>query len=507
MGIAGIHASRDIHTFQNVGTFLKTGLKGASIQNMRLDITSREEFRSCLPTLVANVADFGDRSAPEPVRAMSAWLINQGAQQLGVKLNSPDSFYRAMALGKFDRQLAVPAINIRGNSLDTARAVFSAANELGVGAFISEIARSEIGYTNQQGREYAAVNQAAAMLEGWTGPLFLQGDHIQLSAEKVGKGGADEEKEQAAHSALIRSLLTYGFGSIDLDMSPFEKRNNAELSFDEQQRVNYDLTARKIWEIRDLERELELPYTVMLGGETGEVGKMNTRREDIEAYANGLVRALDEIRNETGLTLESIRKIAVQTGTSHGGITLPDGSKAEVKIDFGVLAMAREASKRFGWAGPVQHGASTLPDAAFSNFVTSGAAEVHLATGFQDIIFDTGIVKVPGLQSMIEKFLVSKLIGEWKDGQTFAQFAKGSRKKANGPFKFEMWTMPEEVRQLVSNVLRAKFAFLFGALCVTDTRDLVSQHVSDINFTLPYPAKETAEVQQTTDDGGKDLAD
>jgi len=39
--------------------------------------------------------------------------------------------------------------------------------------------------------------------------------------------------------------------------------------------------------------------------------------------------------------------------------------------------------------GAVQHGASTLPDDMFDLFPKKGTMEVHLATGFQNIIFDS----------------------------------------------------------------------------------------------------------------------
>ena len=146
-----------------------------------------------------------------------------------------------------------------------------------------------MGYTHQSPAEYAAVLQAAAMLEGFEGPLFLQGDHVQLKSAPVREGGEGASKEINAHKRLIQELLAAGFGSIDLDMSPFERRTEESLSFEEQQAENARLTAEKIADVRALEKKLGIPWTVMLGGETGEVGKMNTRKEDLEAYAEGII--------------------------------------------------------------------------------------------------------------------------------------------------------------------------------------------------------------------------
>ena len=363
-----IHASSAVRTFYRSVPELMQHIGGsAHIQaaEEKLVINNRSEFLAHLPTIAANAVDFGTRGAPIWVNEISAWMINQGAQQFGVKLNSPDAFYKAIAEGKVEKRFAIPAFNIRGATLDTARAMFAAAKENNVGALIVEISRSEMRYTAQIPQEFSAVIQAAAMLEGWEGPLFLQGDHIQLNAEKVRQGGAIMEGEIVQHKVLIHQLLDAGFGSIDLDMSPFERRDEA-VSFDEQQKENYKLTVERILMVRRLEREMRIPYTVMLGGETGEVGKLNTRREDIVAYAEGMKRLLAKAQAELGMPVEGIRKIAVATGTTHGGITLPDGSKAPVDIDFGVLAMARKVALEYGWAGPVQHGASTLPEENFN---------------------------------------------------------------------------------------------------------------------------------------------
>ena len=84
-----------------------------------------------------------------------------------------------------------------------------------------------------------------------------------------------------------------------------------------------------------------------------------------------------------------LSKISIQTGTSHGGVVLPDGSIANVNLDFGILLkLSRAARSAYGMGGTVQHGASTLPENAFGKFVESEAIEVHLATNFQNIIFD-----------------------------------------------------------------------------------------------------------------------
>src|SRR5437899_12075865 len=90
-----------------------------------------------------------------------------------------------MAMGRGEvRAFTVPAFNIRALTFDSARALFRAAMRHNVGAFIFEIARSEIGYTEQRPAEYSACVLAAAMREDYRGAVFIQGDHFQASAKK-----------------------------------------------------------------------------------------------------------------------------------------------------------------------------------------------------------------------------------------------------------------------------------------------------------------------------------
>jgi fructose/tagatose bisphosphate aldolase len=504
IGANMVHQTSAIKVFTNRADLLSNGLKGAAISEGVLRIDDADAFRGSLPTLAANAADFGDRSAPADVQALARWIICEGAQQLKVKPASPQEVYVAIAEGRIDRIMSFPAVNIRVGTLDTARAMFKAAKDNNVGALIAEIARSEMGYTRQSPAEYAAVLQAAAMLEGFEGPLFLQGDHVQLKAKPVTEGGAAATKEIDAHKTLIREILAAGFGSIDLDMSPFERRTEESLSFDEQQAENARLTAEKIADVRGLEKELGIPWTVLLGGETGEVGKMNTRKEDLEAYAEGIIANMKRLEIDPAL---GIRKIAVNDGTAHGGTPLPDGSVADVSIAFDILKMAADFGKKYGWAGSVQHGASTLPNNAFSLFPQHKAVEVHLATGFQNITFDSGIYKVKGAQSEIEQFLADKFRGDWKAGKTFAQFAYSTRKQATGPFKWMVWTMPEDVRAKVAEILYDQFAFLFGQLGVVDTKELVAKHTTIHDFHLPFPEETaTSAVSSGKEDTG-DMAD
>src|SRR5262249_11010474 len=132
---------------------------------------------------------------------------------------------------------------------------------------------------------------------------------------------------------------------------------------------------------------------------------------------------------------EGISKISVQTGTSHGGVPLPDGSIAEVKIDFAALERCSElARERYHMAGAVQHGASTLPAELFDRFPKLGTCEIHLATEFQNMIYDHPQFPTDLKRTIYEK-LRTAAADERKASDTDEQFFYKTRKKALGMFK------------------------------------------------------------------------
>jgi fructose/tagatose bisphosphate aldolase len=415
---------------------------------------------------LVHTAVFGDGAAKADARR----AIHLEARRRGAVPSSIYDFY--MAVGREEvRPFTVPAFNIRTLTYDATRAIFRAAMRHDVGAFIFEIARSEIGYTEQRPGEYAACVLAAALREGFRGPVFIQGDHFQASAKKW----ATEEGrtgEMKALESLIDEAIAAEFYNIDIDTSTL-----VDLSFetrDEQQRANYEGTAHLTRYIREREPE---GMTISVGGEIGEVGKYNTHPEEVRAYMNGLLRLLGG--------LIGISKISVQTGTAHGGVPLADGSIAQAKIDFEVLRQTTEICRReYHIAGAVQHGASTLPESVFNKFPESKAVEIHLATGFQNMVLDAPTLPAE-IKEAIREFCFANAADERKPGQTDEQFVYTTRKKALGPFKRRLWEMPDEAKQPIVRDLEAKFEFLMEKLGVFDTREIVAKYIQASGGELP----------------------
>jgi fructose/tagatose bisphosphate aldolase len=367
----------------------------------------------------------------------------------------------------------VPAINLRAQAFDMARTVFEAAETADVGAVILELARSEQTYTYQRPIEYATSVLAGAIAAGWRHPVFIQGDHYQFNAKKY---AADPESMTEEIRRACRMAIDAGYRNIDIDSSTLVDLSKPTV--DEQQRENYRRAAELTALIRSLETD---GVTVSVGGEIGEVGKENSNEAELRVYLDGYRRELDA--RAPGAV--GISKVSVQTGTSHGGVPLPNGGVAEVKLDFDVLKRLGEVARtEYGLAGAVQHGASTLPDELFHHFPAVETAEIHLATGFQNALYEHPAFPKE-LHEQIEAWCFADAADERKPDQTDEQFVYTTRKKAIGPFKRQLWDLTSKNEILEAQ--RAKIAFLFTELGVNDSRAMVDRYVAPVELHRPLP--------------------
>ena len=436
----------------------------------RLIIDDLERLRGDAIRDIAWTAAF---TTDQGTAAMAQWLVWEASQATGARSASIQDLYMARARGEV-AGFTVPAINIRAQTFDMARVIYETAAVHGVGALILELARSEQTYTYQRPIDYATACLAGAVAAGWTGPVFLQGDHYQFNARKY---AADPESMTEEIRRACRLAIDAGYRNIDIDASTL-----VDLAFEtveEQQRANYERTAELVALIRSLETD---GVTVSIGGEIGEVGKSNSTEGELHAYLDGLRRELDRVAPGVA----GISKVSVQTGTSHGGAVLPDGSIARVAVDFDVhLRLGAVARTEYKLAGTVQHGASTLPEDMFHTFRDIETAEIHLATGFQNALYEHPAFPVE-MHAQIEAWCFENALDERKSDQTDQQFVYTSRKKAIGPFKRELWDLATRDEILAAQA--SKIEFLFRALGVVGTRDMVDRYIRPAELHRPMPA-------------------
>lgn len=456
------------HVATSIADLLATLAGAAHIEGDRLVIDDEAKFRAEAIKDLAWTAAF---TADDATAEASRWIVWEASQALGARSASIQGLYMARSRGEVSG-FTVPAVNLRAQTFDMARTFLSVAKEKQVGALIFEIARSEQTYTFQRPQDFATSVLAGAIAAGFVGPVFIQGDHYQFNAKKY---AADPEAMTEEIRKACKLALDAGYRNIDIDSSTLVDLSKGSL--DAEQKENYTRAAELTALIRSLETD---GVTVSVGGEIGEVGKANSTVEELKAYLDGYNSVLQGLAPGA----KGVSKVSVQTGTSHGGIPLPGGGVAEVKLDFEVLRELGVVARSYGLAGAVQHGASTLPDELFHKFPTVETAEIHLATGFQNSLYDHPAFP-KALMDEIYAWLRVNAADERKDGQTEDQFLYTTRKKAIGPFKRRLWDLETKDEILASQ--GAKMAFLFDQLNVPGTAELVAKYVQPVPVSRPVP--------------------
>ena len=436
----------------------------------KLEVVDAARLRADGIRDLAWTAAFGED--PATVEA-AQWIVWESAQALGARSASIQELYAARARGEVGG-FTVPAINIRAQTFDMARTVYETAETYDVAAVILELARSEQTYTYQRPIDYATAVLAGAIAANWRGPVFIQGDHYQFNAKKY---ATDAESMTEEIRRACRLAVDAGYRNIDIDASTL-----VDLALEgerEQQRANFERTAELVALIRSLEPD---GVTISIGGEIGEVGKDNSTEAELRAYLDGLNAEL--ARTAPGAA--GISKVSVQTGTSHGGVVLPDGSVGTVAVDFDVHRRLGEVCRReYGIAGTVQHGASTLPDELFHKFREVETIEIHLATGFQNLLYEHEAFP-RDLHEQIEQWCFANALDERKGDQTDQQFVYTTRKKALGPFKRQLWDLESKDAILADQAHR--FALLFHELGVESSREMVDRYIRPVEWHRPAPA-------------------
>ena len=450
---------------------LLTSLDGISrVEADGLVIEDEAALRSAGIRDLAWTATF---SADEDTVEAARWIIWEASQSLGCPSASIHELYMARGRGEVGG-FTVPAMNLRTQVFDMAAAACRAADGLDAGTIIFELARSEQEYTYQRPGEYITSVLAGAIAAGWQGPVFVQGDHYQFNAKKY---AADPDGVADTLRKATLSALEAGYGNIDIDSSTLVDLSLE--SVDEQQRTNYERAA----ELAALIRERQpAGLSVSIGGEIGEVGKQNSTEQELRAYLAGFRRELDR---RAGSGAVGLSKVSVQTGTSHGGVPLPGGGVAEVKLDFGTLERLSAVCREQGLAGAVQHGASTLPDELFHRFPEVETAEIHLATGFQNQLYDHPAFP-RDLHEGIEAWCFANAADERRDGETDSQFVYKTRKKALGENKRALWDLATK-DEIIADQER-KMGYLFEQLRIVGTRSLVQRFVTVPRRPRPVPA-------------------
>lgn len=439
-------------------------------------IINQELYRKAMPQLAYEAAN----NPNAELKAAIQDLILRTASQMGTRLSSIKALYSAKssmekALG---RQFTIPSMNLRCAAFDEAIIAFEKAKEMNVGAFQIEIAPTEVAYTGQNLKEFAAIIAAAAITADYNAPVFLKLDHLRMDPKKYAK---DSKAEIQRIFGVIKEAIDAGFYAIDIDASVLEKDPKEATNPVEQQRDNFVVSARLLEMARTYAREKGVE--IAFGVEVGEVGEAYITEAHIRAFLTNLRDILTRRSYEVRWDIKMPDVLAIPSGTPHGGLRDPRTGEAleNVTIAFDLLEKAAQICAEYGMVGPVQHGASKLPIGLFHMFPGRNVTEIHLATAMSDIEIDK-VLPDDVREKMLGEFVASpvavdiqaKRRAAGKEPLTPEALRKNTeRRKLIGKYKADFWNVPPEKKTLRQKLLGELFGEWFTLLQVTDTRQAV----------------------------------
>jgi len=195
-----------------------------------------------------------------------------------------------------------------------------------------------------------------------------------------------------------------------------------------------------------------------------------------EHYVNGLVA-----RNpERGIALFS-RALATSPTFQEARLALAEARAAQGNHRLAVeeaqrVPDAHRLARRARFLGALSLlELGRLPE-AFDAFPRVGACEIHLATDFQNMVYEHPQFPAD-LKAEMYAWIRENATEERKPKDTEEQFIYKARKKAIGPFKKRMWSIEPAARQGIGKSLEERFSFLMRQLKIDGTADAVATFV------------------------------
>ena len=144
---------------------------------------------------------------------------------------------------------------------------------------------------------------------------------------------------------------------------------------------------------------------------------------------------------------------------------------AQVKVDFDVIeALSKLARERYGMGGAVQHGASTLPAELFDRFPKLGACEIHLATEFQNMIFDHPAFPAELKRAIYERLRTMAADERKAERHRRAVLLQDAQEGASACSSASCGACRRRCARAIGQSLEDKFRFLLQKLQVPGTR-------------------------------------
>jgi hypothetical protein len=404
----------------------------------------------------------------ERVRYFLSWLIRQVAAGNAIYPASLQGLYTAAARGQTPT-LTLPAISLRVMTYAGGRAAFRAARETGAGALAFNL--DAAAKPAQSPLDYATCLLAAALREGYEGPLFLQANFLHerpMADEPAHSDELERLKE------LVEEALNEAFFNLELDATRMENLTLPDLSAQEQ--ACYADCA----ELASFVRQTEP------GGVGSAIGIQFNSRGDPEHRVQRLRAFM------TGFETEFTSRAGHVPGISKFNLNIRG------KVDLDIAADFAEVARREYWLPTsVSMDSAAMPDDVIEAVADLPFVGAHLGSRLEDRILDH--LAFPGQLRQAMQHWIDTTYGEaHQPGEGDEDFYRAMRPLAYEQFKREMWDLPRQTQEAIMADLQTGLVEDIKRLKVEDSIHLAIDTVNIQQTELPRPIEGYFQDAETT---------
>jgi len=364
-----------------------------------------------------------------------------------------------------EKNVIAMAVNVRIKHC--LRGVMEAAKEADA-AIIFEIAKSEIGYTDQSPEEYANYIKEIADRIDFNTPYCIHADHITIP----------ENTPEAIKSAedIIRKEVEAGFTSFAIDAS-----HNFDLNAEstrEQLADNIKITTRIAKLIEKLMAEKgKKREDYGLEVEVGEIGKIDPETGEQELTTVDEAVTFIKALNENAVYPDLI---ATNNGTVHGNIYDEEGNIIPI---LGIDAVrTREIASSIAPLGVkiAQHGITGTPLELIHKLIDAGIVKGNVATNFQNIAIENMQPELAKrMQNWTMKNYADKVRAK-KPGISDIEIIGKNIKYAIKVFKQEIEEVDNEYKQKISDASKKSATEFIEAFNGKGSGQIVRDYIKNI---------------------------
>ncbi len=394
----------------------------------------------------------------ERVRYFLAWLIRQAAAGNAIYPASLKGLYAMAARGQTPK-FTVPAVSLRAMTYAGGRSAFQAAWETGTGALVFNL--DGAAKPAQSPLDYATCLLAAAIREGYEGPLFLEADflHAQPVTDEAAHGDELERLKELAEEALNE-----GFFNLEFDTTRLENLTLPDPT--EQEQACYLDCAALASFVRQTEP----------GGVGSAIGIRFNCHGDLEHRVQRLRAFM------TGFETEFTSRAGHVPGISKFNLNIRGEEDLGMAVDFAEVAL-----REYWLPTSVGQEGAALPDDLIEAVVDLPFVEVHLGSRLEERIFDHPAFPAQLRQAM--QRWIEACASARQAGQSDEDLRLAMRPLAYEQFKRELWDLPGQTQEAIMADLKADLVEIIRRLRVEDSIHLVIDAVTIQQTELPRPVE------------------